>query len=194
MVAAYPGSLHIKASIFTVAMQLMEVLRSCQRPCQRVSVLRSRRMQNTARRARARRRIGAIGKIRANISWAFIFFISSSLSRTTAACSGGSRSRKVSTTRTKSATQYADDERPHQANREIRRSCIEVFSRGPLQAVYTIFRWTSIDLFAGCGIRQVRSCRLPVSPSRYVCKRIHAPQRLLFGKLPAVTCAFIRHL
>ena len=48
------------------------------------------------------------------------------------------------------------------------------------------FRWTSINLFAGCGIRQVHRCGLPVSPSRYVCERIYAPQRVLFGKLPAI--------
>jgi len=63
--------------------------------------------------------------------------------------------------------------------------CQSVRSRSATRYPYR-YRWTSINVFAGCGIRQVHRCGLPVSPSRYVCKRIHAPQRMLFGKLPAI--------
>jgi hypothetical protein len=56
------------------------------------------------------------------------------------------------------------------------------------------FRWTGTDLFSGCGIWQMHRCRLSVSPSRHVCKRIHEPQRLLFGMSAGCGGYFIAHL
>src|SRR2546430_10072292 len=40
----------------------------------------------------------------------------------------------------KGAIQYADDQRPHQADREIRRSCVKVSGRGPPQDIHIAIR------------------------------------------------------
>jgi hypothetical protein len=59
---------------------------------------------------------------------------------------------------------------------------VEVCSRGCLLSIVEFA--TNFDL-SGCGIWQVYRCRLSVSPSRHVCERIYAPQRLLFGTWPS---------
>jgi hypothetical protein len=58
-----------------------------------------------------------------------------------------------------------------------------------------LYHWTRTDFdLSGRGIRQMYRCRLSVSPSRHVCERIYAPQRLLFGMWASCGGYFIAHL
>lgn len=78
-----------------------------------------------------------IGKLWANI-FGVIFSISSSLSPERLLLAQVDHEAERSLLIAQLTLQHADNGRPQQANREIRRSCVKVFSRGPLQPVRTL--------------------------------------------------------